>query len=61
MCKDKIDLYIKNIMYNFWGEIITSDPSIYMRDHHYLTVSKFIDNSIGLKSDKSFSSFLSII
>ena len=33
VCKDKINLYIKNTMYNFLGEILTSDPSIYMMDH----------------------------
>ena len=38
-------------MYNFLGEIVTSDPSIYMTDHPYLTVSKFMENSIDLKRD----------
>ena len=52
MCKDKIDLYIKNTMYNFLGEILTSDPSIYMMDHSDLTLSKFMENSIGQKNDK---------
>ena len=55
MCKDKIDLYIKkNTMYNFLGEILTSDPSIYMTDHPDLTVSKFTENYIGLKRDNLF-------
>ena len=49
MCKDKIHLYIRNTMYNFLGE--TSDPSIYMTDHPDLTVSKFMENSIGLNRD----------
>ena len=48
-------------MCNFLGEIITSDPSIYMTDHPDLTVSKFMENSIGLKRDKPFSSFVSTI
>ena len=52
VCKDKIDLYIKNTMYNFLGEILTSDPSIYMMDHSDLTLSKFMENSIGQKNDK---------
>ena len=49
VCKDKINLYIKNTMYNFLGEVLTSDPSMYM--HPDLTVSKFMENSNGLKRD----------
>ena len=62
MCKDKNDLYIKkNTISNFLGEILISDPSIYKMDHPDMTVSKFVENSIDLKRDKPFSSFLSII
>ena len=42
---------IKNTIYNFLGEILTSDPSIYMMDHPDLTVSNLMENSIGLKMD----------
>ena len=50
MCKDKINLNIKkSTTCNFLGEIIISDPSIYKMDHPDMTVSKFMENSIGLK------------
>ena len=54
-------LYKKNTMCNFLGEIIISNPSIYKMDHPDMTVSRFVENSIGLKWDKPFSSFLSIV
>ena len=39
---DKIDLQTKK--YNIYGEIITSDPSIYRMDH-----SNFMEKSISTK------------
>ena len=37
----------KEVQYNL--EIITSDPSLYTVGHPDLTVSKFMENSIGFK------------
>ena len=46
-CKDKIDLQRKKC--NIFFEMITCNPSIYTIDHPDITVSNFMENSIGHK------------
>ena len=41
-------------MCNFLGEI----KSIYKMDHPDMTVSNFVDNSIGLKRDNLFAAYI---
>ena len=43
----------KEIYIVFWGEIITCDPSIHVMDHPDLTVSSFMENSIGRQRVKT--------
>ena len=45
VCKDE---FLQTKKYIFWG-IITCDPSIYTMDHPGLTVSNFMEKSIGIK------------
>ena len=53
VCEGKNNLQKKK--YNILLEIITFDPLIYTMDHPDLTVSNFMENSIGPKRVKGYS------